>query len=125
MNEYLEGGRDTIYKQDNCVFRPATAWSSHVHDFLKYLHSQGFHKVPYPYEIDKYGFEKLSYVEGTVYNDLLPDEVKSDETLISVCKLIKQFHDMGEGYIKTLTGRETWMLPARTPVETMCHGVCC
>lgn len=122
MNEYLDGGRDTIYRQDNYIFRPAAGWSSHVHDFLKYLHSKGFDKVPYPYGIDNEGIEKLSYVEGTVYNDLLPDEVKSDETLISFCNLIKQFHDLGETYVKTLTGQEQWMLPVRTPVETMCHG---
>lgn len=122
MNEFLEGGRGGIYREDNYVFRPAEIWTEYVHLYLKYLHSKGFNKVPFPFGIDKDGIEKISYVEGNVYNELLPEEVKSDEALISFCTLMKQFHDIGEEYIHKLTGNEQWMLPIRTPVETMCHG---
>lgn len=122
MHEFLEGGRDGIYREGNYVFRPAEFWTEHVHLYLKYLHSEGFNKVPFPFGIDNDGIEKISYVEGNVYNELLPEEVKSDETLISFCILIKQFHDIGEKYIENLTGKEKWMLPVRTPIETMCHG---
>lgn len=121
MDELLVGGREDIYKEGNYVIRPAQAWTEHVHNFLQFVHTKGFNKVPYPILIDN-DIEKISYVDGNVYNDLLPDEVKSDEALISFCSLIKQFHDIGEKYIETLTGKERWMLPMRTPVETMCHG---
>ena len=122
MDELLEGGREAIYREGNYVLRPAQPWTEHVHRFLKYLHSKGFDKAPYPIQIDRDGTEKLSYVEGNVYNELLPDEVRSDAALISFCYLMKQFHDIGEEYIETLTGKEAWMLPLRTPIETMCHG---
>jgi hypothetical protein len=122
MQGFLDGGREDIYRECNCVFRPAEAWTEHVHSYLKYLHSEGFIKVPFPFEIDNNGIEKISYVEGNVYNDLLPEEVKSDEALISFCKLVKRFHEIGEKYIELLTSKEQWMLPVRTPIETMCHG---
>ena len=122
MYEYLEGGRNDIYKLDQCVYRPAEIWTEYGHHFLKYLHSNGFDKVPYPMGIDQEGIERLTFVEGIVYYGMLPEEVKSDEALISFCTLMKQFHDIGEKYVETLTGQEVWMLPARMPIETMCHG---
>lgn len=122
MSQKLEGGRINIYKKDNCVYRPAQAHTKYVHLFLRYLHSKGFDKVPFPYGIDYDNIEKISFVEGEVFNELLPDNVKSDETLVSFCKLMKQFHTLGEQYVKNLTGEEKWMLEVNTPVETMCHG---
>jgi thiamine kinase-like enzyme len=122
MKDTLDGGRDDIYREDNCVIRPTNFWTVHIHRYLKYLHDKGFSKVPYPYEIDVSGKEKVSYVEGSVYNGILPDEVRSDEALISFCKLIRQYHDIGEEYIEKLTGNEQWMLAVQTPTETMCHG---
>jgi len=122
VDEFLKGGRGNIYRNKNIVYRPAEKWSKDIHQFLKYLHNNGFDKVPYPYGIDINNQEKVSYIEGDVYNDILPKEIRSDETLISFCRLIKEFHDLGEEYIKLLTGNEKWMLPICTPIETMCHG---
>jgi len=122
MDEFLKGGRENIYRNQNVVYRPAEKWSKDIHQFLKYLHHNGFDKVPYPYGIDINDQEKVSYIEGEVYNDILPKEIRSDETLISFCRLVKAFHDLGEEYIKLLTGNEKWMLPICTPIETMCHG---
>lgn len=113
---------EAVYIKKNCVFRPAEKWTVHIHPFLEYLHKEGFQHIPYPYGVDSNGIEKLSYVEGKVYNDLLPEEVKSEETLISFCNLIRKYHDLGEKYIEQLTGEEEWMLPIRKPIETMCHG---
>ncbi|WP_157950079.1 aminoglycoside phosphotransferase family protein [Vallitalea okinawensis] len=122
MNEFLEGGRTGIYKHDDFVFRPTEIWTEYIHLFLRYLHSQGFDKAPFPFGIDKVGIEKISYLKGNVYNELLPEDAKSDEALISLSILMKQFHDIGEEYAKKLTGKEKWMLPPRSPNETMCHG---
>lgn len=122
MDEILDGGRNGIYRKDKYVFRPAEIWTKDVHNYLKYLHSKGFTKVPYPVDINKDGLEQVSFVEGTVYNGLLPDWVKSDQALISFCTLIKQFHEIGEKYVRSLSGNERWMLPTRMPIETMCHG---
>lgn len=122
LQEFLDGGRDDIYKEGNYVIRPANPWTEYVHRYLRYLHEKGFSRVPIPYEIDRNGKERISYVEGTVYNVILTDEVRSDEALISFCRLIRQFHDIGAEYIERLTGKEQWMLPVRIPAETMCHG---
>lgn len=122
MREFLYGGREDIYREDKIVFRPQEEWTKSVHSFLSYLHNKGFDKVPYPYGITEDRKEKVSFLEGDIYNSLSTYEVQSDETLISFCNLIKEFHNIGEEYIKQLTGSEKWMLPTCTPVETMCHG---
>lgn len=123
MNQYLKGGRENkIYKKDNCIYRPAEEWTKNIHSFLKYLHSVGFNKVPFPFGINDKGIEILSYVDGTVYNDLLPEEVKSDEALMSVARILKEFHDYGSEYVKMMNNTEKWMFCKREPVETMCHG---
>jgi hypothetical protein len=123
MNQYLEGGREnTIYKYQDCVYRPSGEWSKHVHAFLIYLHEKGFNKVPYPYGIDQDGNERLSYVDGIIYNGLLPENVMSDQALKAVALIMKGYHDLGAEYIQKLGGDEKWMLPKREPVETMCHG---
>jgi hypothetical protein len=123
MNEYLAGGRDNvIYRKENCVFRPSGEWTRYVHKYLKYLHDSGFKKVPYPFGIDQKGIECLSFVEGTIFNGILPEEARSDEALISVAETLREFHDKGNEYVKCLDGNETWMLPKREPIETLCHG---
>lgn len=123
MNQYLKGGRENkIYKKDNCIYRPAEKWSQNIHSYLRYLHDVGFNKVPYPFAITSDGFEVLSYIEGKVYHQTLPEFVKADETLIAVAMMLKEFHDYGTAYINKLDGTEEWMLCTRKPIETMCHG---
>lgn len=122
MEENLSGGRNDIKKKNHKVYRPTSDSTPYIHDFLLFLHNNGFNQVPYPYAVSEDGHEVVSYIEGQVYNELLPDTVKSDETLISVCKLIKSFHQIGSMYSETLTGNEKWMLPKQEPIETMCHG---
>lgn len=122
MKEKLSGGRTGIYRDKDKVYRPSNIWTENVHKFLKFLHEEGFDKVPYPYGIDEDGTEKLSFVEGIVHNDLLPEEAKSDEGLISVAELLNEYHKLGNKYLKNLTGEEKWMLQVREPIETMCHG---
>lgn len=122
MAEHLQGGRDQISKEKNIVVRPSHEWTPYVHGFLGFLHRHEFSKVPYPYGINENGQEMVSFVEGEVFNEELPQEVRSDEVLISFAQLIRNFHDLGAEYIKRLNGNENWMLPVQTEVETMCHG---
>lgn len=111
VDKKLDGGRDGIYKDKNTVLRPASEWTEHVHDFLRFLNDSGFDKVPIPYEINGDGREKVSYVEGDVHNEALPEQAKSDAALVSFCRLIREYHDLGAKYINQLSGNETWMLP--------------
>ncbi len=122
MSEILEGGREKIYREGDIVVRPADKWTKDIHLFLQYLHDNGFDKVPYPHGIDEEGRERVGYVKGEVHNGILPEEVRSDETLIDIAKMQRRYHDLGEKYIKNLRGDEEWMLTKQEPVEVMCHG---
>ena len=123
QNERLTGGREgKIFREADCVVRPANPWTHHVHDFLNYLIAGGFECVPHAQAITDDGREIVSFVDGTVYNDGLPDVIMTDETLRDVAKLLRCFHDKGADYISRLDGDECWMLPKRAPAEVLCHG---
>lgn len=122
-NEALSGGREgKIFRQENCIVRPANPWTKDVHAFLHYLIANGFTCVPHPMGFAEDGRERVSYVEGIVYNDSLPAEILTDEVLAGVAKLLRRYHDIGGGYMENLSGAEPWMLPARSPAEVLCHG---
>ena len=121
--QVLSGGRDgKIVKETDKVVRPGNAWTPCVHDFLIFMHENGFSNIPKPYGINEEGKEVVSFVEGEVFNDSLPDMIMSDEVLIDVAKLLRRYHDIGEKYVQRLTGEEVWMLPKKEPQEVMCHG---
>jgi len=86
------------------------------------MHENGFFNIPKPYGINAEGKEMVSFVEGEVYNDSLPDMILTDEVLVDVAKLLRCYHDVGEKYMQRLTGEEVWMLPKHSPQEVMCHG---
>lgn len=117
----LSGGRDGISKQGDVIHRPANSWTKDVHNFLNYLHDCGFNQVPKPVGIEG-DTELVSFVQGDVHNEGLPAWMLSDETLVELAHYIRKFHDLGQVYVKRLSGDETWMLPIKEPVETMCHG---
>lgn len=118
--DQLSGGRQGIYKQGERVFRPLKSWTKHVHDYLTFLHQAGFDKVPQALACET--ADVVSFVEGDVYNGLLPEEIRSEKVLRDVAKLIRSIHDLGADYLKALKGDEPWMLPCVSPLETMCHG---
>lgn len=121
--EILSGGREgKIYKESERVIRPANEWTPDVHSFLRYLYENNFKNIPIPCKITEDGKEVVSFVAGDVYNYPLPELLLRDETLVSVAKMLRRYHDVGEQYIQKLTGREKWMLPAVYPIEVMCHG---
>lgn len=122
MEKPLEGGRDDIIRDFDVVYRPAHEWTVHVHDFLDYLHDSGFNQVPYPKGVTEDFKEIVSFVEGEVFNEKLPQLVKSDTVLIEFAMFIRRYHDLGAKYVEGLKGDEKWMLPVQTRVETMCHG---
>lgn len=122
MKKTLAGGRvDKIFKQADTVVRPANQWTKDVHDFLRYMESQGHHFVPTPITLTD-SEEIVSYMEGEVYNEPLPIIFFTDELLISAAKLLRDFHSIGADYIGRLTGEEKWMLSSNEQVEVMCHG---
>lgn len=122
MKKTLAGGRvDKIFKQADTVVRPANQWTKDVHEFLRYMKSQGSQIVPTPIKLTD-SEEIVSYMEGEVYNEPLPSVFFTEELLISAAKLLRDFHTVGADYISRLTGEESWMLSSNERVEVMCHG---
>lgn len=123
QQEVLHGGREgKITRLDNLVIRPGNRWTPHVHRFLSFMHENGMGHIPLPLGINEEGMETVSFVDGIVYNDTLPDQILTDEILAAVAKLLRRYHDIGMQYVSQLTGNEVWMLPGRMPAEVMCHG---
>lgn len=119
----LVGGRvGKIHKVDETVVRPANVWTPNVHKFLEFLHSEGANFVPKPLGISETNEEILTFMPGEVYNYPLPDELLSDNMIISVARLLLRFHKVSEKYVSHLKNTEQWMLPSISPVEVMCHG---
>jgi len=122
-SEILHGGREgKIVKAADKVIRPSTPATPHIHAALSFLHENGFTSVPKPYGINEDSQEILSYVEGTVYNDSFPDEIRTDEVLMEAAAMLRRYHDVIQRYMPQLTGAETWTLPPHTPAEVLCHG---
>ncbi len=123
LTEYLDGGRyGKIKKTEGFIHRPSDVHTPSVHGFLKYMYSKGFFKVPFPYRENENGDEIVSYIPGEVYNGILPEHIRSEETLRSVAVLLKEYHDHSASYIDLLEGDEIWTLSAPKPHEVMCHG---
>lgn len=120
--EYLQGGREgSIKRAGRKVHRPAHPWTPTVHRFLRSLRENGCTSASIPYEINDQE-EVVSYLDGDVYNEELPPHIQSDETLLSVAQLVKEYHEASIPFLDTLNGREQWMLVPREPVEVICHG---
>ena len=123
QNEILHGGREgKIAKTADKVIRPSCPATPYIHSALSFMHENGFTSIPKPYGINEDGQEIVSFVEGTVYNDSFPDEIRTDEVLTQAAALLRRYHDVIQGYMPKLTGDEEWTLPARTPAEVLCHG---
>lgn len=123
QNEMLTGGREgKIFRQEDCIVRPANPWTKHVHAFLNFVRKNGFDSIPQPVGCTDDGHEIVTYVEGVVHNDGLPEEILTDDVLKDVAKLLRRYHDIGAEYVPQLKGDEPWMLPKRIPEEIMCHG---
>lgn len=105
------------------VYKSLTPWSERVQDFLDYLHKKGFKKVPKSLGLDDKGQEIFSFVEGDTFDYPFPENMKSIKVLTSSAKLLREYHDMSQGYLSTLNvSSQNWMLPCRQPQEVICHN---
>lgn len=121
--EYLDGGRSNkIARIKDQVHRPAGAWTPYVHNLLQHLRLQGFAGAPEPIGFTAEGHEIVSYVAGDVSNYPLSEAAASVAALISAADLLRKYHDASVVFVRGLKGDEPWLLPAREPIEVMCHG---
>ena len=69
-----------------------------VQAFLRHVRSQGIDFVPEPLGYDNEGREVLSFVEGDVPTEPLPDAVWGEGVLVALAGLIRRLHDAAEGW---------------------------
>ncbi len=118
----LEGGRTgLIWRDGNCVRRPAGPWTPTVHRFLRHLRRAGFSAAPMPLALEE-GEEIVSFVEGRVCEDLADPATGSRAMLASAGALLRRFHDAARGFLETDPEEQLWMLPPREPRAIVCHG---
>jgi hypothetical protein len=106
----LEGGRLTagVVRVGDTVRRPLGPRAEFVHQLLRHLEAVGFDGAPRVLGIDEQGREILSFLDGSLPNDLRPDW--SDQDLTAAASLIRRYHDA------TVTS------PLRQDQEVVCHN---
>lgn len=77
--------------------RPRKPSSEAVQSLLGHLRNRGFAGCPEPHGFDDQGREVLSYVQGEGGTVPLRPETMTDEALIGLGKLIRDFHDAAVG----------------------------
>ncbi len=106
----LLGGRITpgVVRVGDTVRRPVGPHSPFVHDLLRHLEAVGFTHAPRFLGIDDHGRECLSYIEGSVPDNI--DAGLTDDQLIDAAELLRRYHDATTG--SDLAGSD----------EVVCHN---
>jgi hypothetical protein len=95
----LPGGHvNHVVRVGATVRRPASARTQFVGDLLKMLEAGGWPGAPRHRGIDEEGREVLTYLDGHVaWEPRQPPAVYSDESLLRVTRLVREFHDLTAG----------------------------
>lgn len=118
--ESLVGGVNEVVRVGAKVWRPTGPWSPRVHGLLRHLRQQGFTAAPRFHGVTADGLEVLDFIPGAVSDYPATPAAASLAALASAAELLRALHDS----TVELAGDtpDGWMLPARAPVEVICHG---
>jgi hypothetical protein len=108
----LPGGFvNSVVRVGDTVRRPASARTTFVGDLLRLLESGGWSGAPRYLGVDEKGRGILGYLEGHVaWEPRQPAAVSSDESLVAVARLMREFHDLTAG------------TPLAGAQEVVCHN---
>ncbi|MFD5483655.1 phosphotransferase [Streptomyces hawaiiensis] len=108
----LPGGFvNAVVRVGDTARRPASARTRFVGDLLRLLEARGWSGAPRYLGMDDDGREVLSYLEGHVaWEPCQPSAVSSDESLATVARLVREFHDLTAG------------TPLAGDQEVVCHN---
>ncbi|MEU8227765.1 phosphotransferase [Kribbella sp. NPDC048915] len=96
----LLGGDVTegLVRVGDTVRRPTDERSDFVRDLLQYLEKVGFEGAPRFLGVDSAGRQALTYVEGEVAGRPRPPWIADEERMISVARLLREYHEAVEGF---------------------------
>jgi len=93
------GGITPVVRIGDTVRRPVRPFTATVHAYLAYLRTRGFTAAPKPLGYDDEGREVLSYVQGDVPHEPLPDYCAEGIVLVKLARLVRRLHDAAEGWV--------------------------
>jgi hypothetical protein len=111
------GGVTDVVRVGDTVRRPTRPFTATIQTYLKHLHSKGFRDAPIPLGYDEQGREVLSYVDGDVPQEPLPDYACTNEVLPPLARLIRRLHDAAADFVPPAGA--TWGSVPGTPADVV------
>jgi hypothetical protein len=93
------GGVTHVVRIGRTVRRPVRPFTAGVQAYLAHVRSRGFLATPEPLGYDEQGREILSFVEGDVPLDPLPDYATGDQVLADLAVLIRGLHRAAADFV--------------------------
>ncbi|MEO6158091.1 MAG: phosphotransferase [Ilumatobacteraceae bacterium] len=128
--EVLRGGvanAGAVVRVGSHVLRPSNPHTGSIHELLRYVRDTGFGGASEPIGVDPDGRERLVYIPGDVPIPPYPAWVQSDESLASIARLLRRYHDAAAGFVPTAT--DSWSNemadPGGTGALILCHNDVC
>lgn len=119
----LQGGNlSQVVRVGDTVRRGAGPWTPAVHALLQYLERAEFDGAPRARGVDSRGREVVTYVEGDVFQYPMPDFVWNAETLVSVARLLRRYHDTIRGFVPPPDAAWQIMVGAPRSGPVICHN---
>ena len=87
-----------VFRVGDTVRRPQRSWSPATHALLLHLEAVGFEGAPRFLGVDERGREVLTYVPGTTVLAPYPEWGLTDEALVSVAELLRDYHHAVAGF---------------------------
>jgi len=117
----VRGGLTTVRRIGSTVIRPSGNHTPSVHRLLQHIESNGFVHAPSPLALNaEAGTETLTFMPGQVGHYPLPAVFRTNHTLVSAARLLREYHDATADFAASDT--DVWLLPSRVPAEVICHG---
>ncbi|MEZ0077180.1 phosphotransferase enzyme family protein [Planotetraspora sp. GP83] len=118
--ELTGGGVNHVVRIGTTVRRPTGHWTPAVHALLNHLVAVGFTGAPASHGIDDEGREILDFLPGQVPDYPLPEYAQSDEALLGVAALLRDYHEATAGF--AAPSNVSWYFAPQSPAEVICHG---
>jgi hypothetical protein len=117
----LSGGNMTpVVRVGDTVRRGAGPWTPTIHALMRHLRASGLTLIPEPFGLDEQGREIISLLPGQAATYPLPDFAWSDDTLVTLARTLRAFHDATLDFAPPPDA--VWQWPAHEPVEVVCHN---